>query len=140
MISDPMEMWEKRLDDTFRKKEKGEVQKFLDIVSIILYNNDSCKDVADLYSVLDLNTFIKIVNLFDGRDITFPTKKEIKESIELALFFYYKNVKGVETYKELKNLNIIDEKDFSPISVGKRLNKLSKELQEKMLESFLDME
>jgi len=140
MIENPQELWEKRLNNLFKKKEKTETQKFLDIVSIILYSNDSCKDVSDLYSHVGLDTFINVINLFEGRKIEFPTKAEIKDSIELALLFYYKNIQGIENYKDLKSLNIIDEKDFSSISVGKRLNKLSKNLQEKILNLYLEME
>jgi len=140
MIDDPKELWQQRLNDAFKKKEKNETEKFLDIVSIILYSNETCKDVSDLYSILDLDTFIKVVNLFDGRDIHFPKKDEIKESIELALLFYYKNIQGVTDYKDLKALNIVEEKDFSSISIGKKLIKLNKNLQEKILEAFMDME
>lgn len=140
MINNPDELWEKRLNNLFQKKTKSEIEKFLDIVSIIVYMNDECKDIADLYSTVDLDTFVKIVNLFSGRTIHFPEKKEIKDAIELALLYYYKNIKGVQSYKELKTYNIIEEKDFSPISIGKRLNKLSAELQEKILQTFMEIE
>ena len=140
MIDKPLELWEKRLDNLFQKKSKTEIEKFLDIVSIIVYMNDECKDITDIYSSVDLDTFIKICTLFSGRTIHFPDKKEIQDSIELALLYYYKNIKGVQSYKELKNLNIIDEKDFSSISIGKRLNKLSDELQDKILQIFMEIE
>lgn len=140
MIENPQELWEKRLNNLFKKKEKTETQKFLDVVSIILYSNETCKDISELYAGVDLDTFIRVVNIFEGRTIQFPTKVDIKEGIELALLFYYKNIKGVDNYKDLKGLNIIDEKDFSSISVGKRLNKLSKTLQDKILDLYLEME
>lgn len=140
MIENPQELWEKKLNNLFKKQEKTETQKFLDIVSIILYSNESCKDVSELYSQVDLDTFTKVINTFEGRTITFPTKLEIKDSIELALLFYYKNIKGIDSYKDLKTLNIIDEKDFSSISIGKRLNKLSKNLQDKIVDLYLEME
>lgn len=140
MIDGPKELWEKRLNNLFKKKEKTETQKFLDIVSIILYSNDICKDVSELYAQVDLDTFIKVISTFEGRTIKFPTKTEIKDSIELALLFYYKNIQGVENYKDLKTLNIMDEKDFSSISIGKRLSKLSKNLQDKILDMYLEME
>jgi hypothetical protein len=140
MINKPDELWQKRLDNLFQKKSKTQTEKFLDIVSIILYMNDKCKDITDLYSTVDLETFIKIVHLFSNRTIYFPDKKEIKDSIELALIYYYKNIQGIDNYKDLKKLNIIDEKDFSSISLGKRLNKLDEQLQEKLLEIFMEIE
>ena len=140
MIEDPNELWEKRLNSLFAKKDKTEVEKFLDIVSIIIYMDDKCKDISDLYSIVDLDNFVKIVNLFSGRTIHFPEKKDIKDSIELALLFYYKNIQKITSYKDLKGLNIIDEKDFSSISIGKRLNKLNEQIQDKLLQAFLELE
>lgn len=140
VVKDPHEIWEKRLNSVFEKKKKTDVDRFLDIVSIIVYLNDTCKDVADLYSIVDLDTFIKLISLFDGRTITFPTKEEIQESIELALFYYYKNIKGIKDYKDLKGLNIIDSKDFSSISIGKKLIKLDKKLNERIMQLFLEMD
>jgi len=140
MIEDPNELWEKRLNSLFAKKDKTEVEKFLDIVSIIIYMDDKCKDISDLYSIVDIDNFVKIVNLFSGRTIHFPEKKDIKDSIELALLFYYKNIQKITSYKDLKGLNIIDEKDFSSISIGKRLNKLNEQIQDKLLQAFLELE
>ena len=67
------------------------------------------------------------------------TEKEIQEAIELSLFYYYKNIRGVESYKDLKEMNIVDEKDFSSRSIGKRLTKLDNELKNKIFEIFKEM-
>ncbi len=132
MITDEKDIWEKRLNNIFRKKEKSETEIFLSVVSMILYNNIKNEDVSRLYSCTDLDTFLKVITLFECRTITFPSKKEIRESIELALVYYYKNVMGVDSYDELKKLNIMDENSFSSISIGKRLSKLSKEIVRKL--------
>ena len=140
MIEKADDLWAERLNRKFSKKSQSEIDKFMNIVSIIIYGNDSCKDIADLFSLVGMDTFIKIVNLFNGRDLQFPTKKEIQEAIELALFFYYKNVQGCTNHKDLKLLNIVEEKDFSSISIGKRLLKLEKAMQDKILETFMEID
>jgi hypothetical protein len=140
MIEEPKNLWEKKLNKLFEKKSETELEKFLNIVSIIIYSNENCKDVSNLFSVIPINDFVKVINVFDGRTVRFPTKEELKEAIELALLFYYKNIKGVTSYKDIKSLNIIDSKDFSSISIGKKLNKLDKKLSEKILNLFLEME
>lgn len=140
LVNDPNELWEKRLNNLFQKKEKTEVEKFLDIVSIIVYSNDVCSDITDLYSILDLENFIKVVNLFSGRTIHFPEKNEIKSSIELALFYYYKKIKNVNSYSDLKDLHIVDDKDFSSVSIGKKIKKLDEKLQQKLFELILELD
>lgn len=140
MIETPTEIWEKRLQNIFKKKEKSQTQLFLDVVSIVLFMNKNSKELGDLFSILKLDDFIKVVSLFENRTIEFPSKKEIQEAIEISLFYYYKNIRGVESYDELKNLNIIEQKDFSSRSIGKKLTKLDKELKEKMLEILKEIE
>lgn len=140
MIETPTEIWEKRLQNIFKKKEKSQTQLFLDVVSIVLFMNKNSKELGDLFSILKLDDFIKVVSLFENRTIEFPSKKEIQEAIEISLFYYYKNIRGVESYNELKNLNIIEQKDFSSRSIGKKLTKLDKELKEKMLEILKEIE
>lgn len=139
MIQKPTEIWEKRLQNIFKRKEKSQTQLFLDIVSVVLFQNEKAREIGDLYSILSLDDFIKVINLFENRTIEFPSKKEIQEAIELSLFYYYKNIRGVESYKDLKEMNIVDEKDFSSRSIGKRLTKLDNELKNKIFEIFKEM-
>lgn len=140
MIQNPTEVWEKRLQETFKKKNKDQTQLFLDIVSIVLFQNEKAREVGDLYSILSLDDFIKVINLFENRTIEFPSKREVKEAIETSLFYYYKYVRGVDSYKELKEMNIIDEKEFSSRSIGRKLTKLNSKLQEELLKILLEIE
>ncbi len=140
MIENPNEIWEKRLQEAFKKKDKTETQLFLDVVSIILFNNDKARELGDLYSILKLEDFIKVVSLFENRTIEFPSKREVKEAIKLSLFYYYKYIRGIDSYKELKAMNIIDEKEFSSKSIGKKLTKINEKLKEKIFEILMEME
>lgn len=140
MIQNPSEVWEKRLKETFKKKDKNQTQLFLDIVSIVLFQNEKAREIGDLYSILSLDDFIKVINLFENRTIEFPSKREIKEAIEISLFYYYKHVRGVDSYKDLKEMNIVDEKEFSSRSIGRKLTKLNLRLQEELLKILSEIE
>lgn len=72
-------------------------------VSMVIYNNVHNTDIAKLYSAVDLETFLLIVNLFEGRTLEFPTKKELRDSIELALFYYYKECLGIRIMRYFVN-------------------------------------
>lgn len=140
MIENPNEIWEKRLQEVFKKKDKTETQLFLDVVSIILFNNDKAREIGDLYSILKLEDFIKVVSLFENRTIEFPSKREVKEAIELSLFYYYKYIRGIDSYDKLRSMNLIDEKEFSSRSIGKKLSKINEKLKEKIFEILIEME
>lgn len=131
-------LWEKKLEDTFKQTPKNETAKFMDIVSMIIYNNVHNEDISQLHSAVDLETFLLITSLFEGRTITFPTKKELKNAITLALFYYYRECLGIKDYSILRKIDILNGEDFSSISIGKRLVKLNKEIIEK-LENFGDI-
>ena len=139
MIDNPKDVWEKQLDEMFSHKERTSEEKFLNVLSIILYENNKNTDLADLFSTVDFNSFIKVVDLFDGRTISFPTKEEIKDAVELALFFYYKEILGITSYDSLKKLNIREDKDFSSISIGRKINNLKKEIKEEIIDSLKDI-
>lgn len=140
MIQNPSEVWEKRLQETFKKKNKDQTQLFLDIVSIVLFQNEKAREVGDLYSILSLDDFIKVINLFENRTIEFPSKREVKEAIETSLFYYYKYVRGIDSYQELKEMNIVDEKEFSSRSIGRKLTKLNSKMQEEILKILSEIE
>lgn len=140
MIEKPTEVWEKRLQEAFKKKNKDQTQLFLDIVSIVLFQNEKAREIGDLYSILSLEDFVRVINLFENRTIEFPSKREIKDAIELALFYYYKHIRGVESYKDLKDMNIVDEKEFSSRSIGRKLTKLNDKLQEQIFSILMEIE
>lgn len=125
-------LWEQKLQDTFQRQPKKEFEKFMDVVSMVIYNNVKNDDIARLYSAVDLETFLLIINLFEGRTIEFPTKKEIKNAINLSLFYYYRECLGIKDYDVLRKMDILQGEDFSSISVGKRLVKLNKDIVEKL--------
>ena len=132
MINKESELWEKKLNDIFKKKEITDTDTFLNLVSMIVYNNINNEDISRLHSAVDLDNFLKVITLFENRTVTFPSKKEIKSSIELALYYYYKNVLGITDYSKLKSMGLSDPQELSPISIGKRIAKLNKEIVEKL--------
>lgn len=125
------ELWDKRLEDIFKKTEQSETDVFMSIVSMIIYNNVKCTDIANLYTLMGLDNFLKIVTLFESRTIEFPSKKEIKDAVELALIYYYKKVHNF-SYEQLRELPIFKGKELSSISIGKKIVKLQKEIALKL--------
>lgn len=71
------------------------------ILSDSTHNN---KDILNLYKICsNLEQFVKIIKLFSGRKVKFPTEEEINESMILSLVYYYKYEKGM-SWEEVKKL------------------------------------
>jgi hypothetical protein len=135
IINKPIDIWEKRLDELFSHKKENSSQQFLDVLSMIIYQSDN-KDLSNLFSILDFDSFLKVISLFDGRTVAFPTKEALKDSVEVALYFYYKEIKGIDSYDKLKSLNIRDSEDFSSRSIGRKINKLKRDINESICDAL----
>ena len=62
------------------------------------------KDILNLYRVLDnMEQFIKVIKLFSGRKVKFPTEAEIDECMVLSLVYYYRYEKGLG-WDEIKQM------------------------------------
>lgn len=71
---------------------------------ILMDKTHDNKDILNLYKILpDMETFVKVLKLFSGRKIKFPSEEEINESMTLALVYYFRYEKG-NSWEEVRKL------------------------------------
>lgn len=116
------DVWEQKLTSLFEEKPQKDIDRFLNVVGLILYSRESFTDLSALYNELSLESFSKLINLLGGRTIKFPKKEELREAIELATVFYYRECLGVKDYKKIKDLVPFE---VNSIAVGKKLMNLN---------------
>lgn len=127
LFSETKSAWESQLDDLFSKKSDTEIELIFEIVSLIM-NNGNSDNVQNLYSLLDLENFIRVVTLFDGKTIKFPSKQSLKETFIWALCYYYKEIKNL-SWKEIEKLIPYE---ISTISYGIRIKQLNKYIEKEI--------
>lgn len=133
LFKNPKEVFEEQLNDLFLTRKEDDTDTIVRAFSIILtMNNTKNRDMVDLYNLVGMDEFVSIISLFEKRTVVFPSKNEIKESILLALIFYYREVKGL-SWVEIKEIVPFD---FSSISYSSKLKGLNKYLVEKLREIF----
>ena len=105
MIHNPKSIIEEDLNKIFKKKKQSEISLLISIVSLILYRNEYNSDIVDLFHTLDdnIDLFIKIIHLFDGRTIKFPRSDDFSEYLLLAICYYYKEIEG-KSWDEISEL------------------------------------
>ncbi len=127
LFSGTKSAWESQLDELFSKKSDTEIELIFQIVSLIM-NNGSSDNIQNLYSIVDLENFIRVISLFDGKTIKFPSKQSLKEIFIWALCYYYKEIKGM-SWKEIEKLIPYE---ISTISYGVRIKQLNKYIEKEI--------
>ena len=87
------------------------------------------KDILNLYKILpDMETFVKVLKLFNGRKVKFPTEKEINDSMVLALVYYYRYEKGL-AWDEVRELVPYE---FNPVGYSAKIAGFNVQLKKKI--------
>jgi SpoVK/Ycf46/Vps4 family AAA+-type ATPase len=131
-------IWKEQIDELFQCSDtKSEMYNFLSILNIII-NNRFDEKIINLYDIIgNIDTFTSIIDCFSGLTITIPEKDEFRESLIVALSYYYKELKGY-SWKEIQK--IIPYEDNISIKASKGIGKVKKELKEVMNILFLEQE
>lgn len=137
LFKNPSEVLEEQINDIFLARREDNTDLIIQAFSIILNKEYSKKqDIIDLYNLVGMDTFVSIVSLFERRTITFPSKDEIKESIILALIFYYREIQGF-TWDKVKEIVPFE---FSSISYSSKIKNLNSFVVENLRSIFLEGE
>lgn len=135
LFTNPKEVFEEQLNDLFLASDNSEVDQVIRSLSLIIHAEENFKnknDMIELYNLLGLDGFVSVLSLFEKRTITFPSMEIIRESIILAVIFYYKEMKNY-SWNEIKSIVPFE---FSSISYAFKLKKLNAFIVEQMREIF----
>ncbi len=132
----PENVMEAKLDKMFSGRSQTEMESILSCFSIILHQTTTNTDIQELYRVLGLENFTKVLTLFDGKTVNFPTKIQLKDNILLALVYYYREVKQME-WKEIHKLFPFE---ISSISYSLRIKSLNSFIKKAITDIFDDMD
>jgi hypothetical protein len=64
-------------------------------INLVLCRDEKVSGVYDAYKLLGVENFVRLIHLFDGRTVRFPTSTDLKDAIILSLCFYYREVEGL---------------------------------------------
>jgi hypothetical protein len=99
-------------------------------VALVFYHNVKTSEIYDIYKLLGIENFVKLIHLLDGRTIHLPTSAELQELILMVLCFYYREVEGLE-WDEIHDKIPFQ---FSSISMSYKLKSLNAALNVELKE------
>jgi len=91
---------EKLTDSFYSAESETDVD---NLFKILLYEVSVGNDVADLYNLLGMDNFCKLVEFFNGKKIRTIRKEKLNEIMRTAILFYEFEINGLD-WKEIKKL------------------------------------
>lgn len=123
-------IWREQFNAILKKEQETELEEFFNILAIVM-DNEHNPLLPLLFRVVGLDNFIEIVNSLSGHSIKIPARQDFQDTLILALFKYYRDIKHL-SWEETKKQ--VDFDNFAPMRIGRRLAKLDKELQNKLMQ------
>lgn len=130
MFKSESNVFEKQMQDAFKPVPKQNA--LFSVVALAFYHNVKISEIFDIYKLLGMENFVKLIHLLDGRTIHLPSSAELQESILLALCFYYREVECLE-WDEIHDKIPFQ---FSSISMSYKLRSLNAAVRAELKEIF----
>ena len=132
MFKDESSVFEKQLRDAFRPVVNNEQSDLFRAIALVFQHNEKLSELYDAYKLLGVENFVRLIHLFDGRTVRFPTGTELKDAIILSLCFYYREIEGL-TWEEVHDR--IPFK-FSSLTIAYKLKSLNAAIRKELVEIF----
>ena len=118
MYKDPKSVLQQKLRDTLNSETSAVVS---DLIKLsLLKSAEKDEDLvvySEIYNLLGPEKFTALINLIDGRQLSFPSREEFKETLTTVLCYYYKQVENKD-WEEIKGL--LGDPDLNTIKFGIR--------------------
>lgn len=128
MFKSESSIFERQMREAF--KPVDEQNSLFSAIALVFYHNVKTSEIYDVYKLLGVENFVKLIHLLDGRTVHLPTSAELQELILLALCFYYREVEGLE-WDEIHDKIPFQ---FSSISMSYKLKSLNAALKAELKE------
>ena len=131
LIDKPKTLFQQQLNDIMRDDPCKNL--ITDLINIQMHKNAE-KDakmlvLIELFNLVGLDQFIKILDLIDGRPIKFPTREDFKETVQTAICYYYKNF---QNYDWSKIESLLNDPEMKSAKMGIKVAQLQKFMQERV--------
>lgn len=128
MFKGESSVFERQMREAF--KPVDEQNALFSAVALVFYHNVKISEIYDVYKLLGMENFVKLIHLLDGRAVHFPSSAELQESILLSLCFYYREVEGLEWDEIHEKIPF----QFSSISMSYKLRSLNSAIRSELKE------
>ena len=116
-------LFQKKVNDILRENPVEETIK--NLIKLHYLRQASKKEdeyvLVEIYNLLGSEKFAELIELVNGRTVSFPDRESFNESVQIALCYYFRYFKN-KKWDEIKD--ILKDNDISSIKHGINCNKL----------------
>ena len=91
-FSRPTTLFQQKINDIMRDNPTKDMM--MNLIELQLYKNagkDEDKLIfVELYNLLGMDKFMEVMDILAGKMVKFPAKDDFKETVEIALSYYYR--------------------------------------------------
>lgn len=121
----PKSLFQQKINDIMTDDPTKDL--ILDIFTLQLFKNAEKDDkklvFVELYNLLGFEKFVEVMEILSGKTVKFPAREDFKETIEIALAYYYRTFRG---YDWAKIKELIGDRDMSSVKFGAKMQQMSK--------------
>jgi hypothetical protein len=101
-----------------------------DIIHLLMFKqankDEKLLPLVEIYNLLGVDKFTELVDLLDGRTVTFPKREEFKETVQVALCYYESHIQG-KKWAEIKE--ILNDPELQTIKISAKTQSLQRFMQ-----------
>lgn len=128
MYESPKSVFQQKIKDTITVDSSKDV--INDLIRLHLFKNGSKDEsllaLVEIYDLLGLEKFTDLVNLLDGRQVKFPKRDDMKDTVRLSICYYYKNLEN-KSWGDIKD--ILGDSELPTIKYGIRMRQFQSFLE-----------
>lgn len=132
IFDNPNSMLEEDVNDLFKTKSRNEVDILFETINLILYKNQKNTDMVQILKVFGIETFVKLIQLFDGKTVRFMKDKEMTDALTLAIVYYFKRIKGINDWEKIQEF--FGNKELDRLSLSHKVHGLDQFTKQKLLQ------
>lgn len=134
LVKTPTSILEEDINDLFKKKEESDLEILFSVITLLLFKNEKNTDMIDLYNNFGIDTFLKIVHLFDGRTVKFIDSKDLSDTLVLAVCYYLREIEGKRDWNDIQEF--FGSYKLDRLSLALKIHNIDEWLKQKIQEQF----
>jgi len=129
IINEEKSLFQKKINTILKENPIEEVIK--DLIKLhylrLASKNEDQMVLVEIYNLLGSELFAELIETINGRTVQFPDRESFKETVQIALCYYFKYIKH-KKWDEIKEL--LQDDEVSSIKYGINCNKLNQFITE----------
>lgn len=125
IFDNPLSVFQENVNNIM--KDQDQLNLIKELIKLQMFKNSekssSLLQLIEVYNYLGIDKFMGVMDILAGKTIKFPKKNDFKETVEVAICYYYHQV---ENYSWNKIKEMISDDEFQVKKMSIKVDQLQK--------------